>query len=167
MTPQEAALVFGAVKALCPAQKMEELSPDMWFRVLRRFPFKDAENAVIELAETCRFIAPADIIAVLKRKRISRWEKLPIPCPNTVPGVTEGDEIRALERAICDGEYTTRGQLAAYEKWGGSLHLAYQRGGRLPELTGPEPGNTGPLELEAFFPAVAPLTRRELTEGNR
>lgn len=168
MTPTEAALIFGAVKALCPAQKTEELSPDMWYRVLRRYPFKDAENAVIDLAETNRFIAPADIVGRLKQVRLARWEHVVPPCPNTVAGVTSPQEVRAIGRAICDGVLADQDACAAYERWGGSLHLVYERGQPLPELTGPAPVGTGPIELPpGMFQTVAPLTPRELAQGDR
>lgn len=100
-----------------------------------------------------RFIQPHHVRHARAKIRKDRIERLPMPCPNDVPGVSEGDEIRAIEGAIADGAITTWAELVAYEKWGGSLHLARQAG-RMPQLEGPEPADHGPIELGRVFQAV-------------
>ena len=42
--------------------------------------------------------------------------------------VTYGEELRAIRRAIADGRIAEQADAEAYTAWGGSLHLAYQRG---------------------------------------
>jgi hypothetical protein len=78
-----------------------------------------------------------------------------MPCPNQTFGVSEGDEIRAIEAAIADGKITTIAEVYAYERWGGSLHLARQTGD-FPALEGPAP--TG--DPRKVIEAIAPTFRR-------
>lgn len=144
MNPRETALIIAAVKNLCPAQKFDEFTPDMWLAVLAETNFEDAKAAVIALGRQQTFLAPGEIDTEARRMRRGRIERLPMPCPNTIRGVAEGDELRAIAKAIGDGRITTVAECAAYERWGGSLHLA-QQAGRFPELSGPEPVNRGAI----------------------
>lgn len=105
-----------------------------------------------------RFMQPHQLVAARARIRKDRIERLPMPCPNSIPGVSEGDELRAIAKAIGDGAITTRAELAAYERWGGSLHLAQQSGG-FPALDGPEPV-VNELGQQRVLEAIAPTFRR-------
>src|ERR1700677_4197662 len=87
------------------------------------------ETPAAEAGETGRrFIQPHHVVSLRRRLRTDRARRLPMPCPNLTPGVSEGDEIRAIEAAIADGRITTIAEVYAYERWGGSMHLAMQTG---------------------------------------
>lgn len=96
-----------------------------------------------------RSIQPHHVRAGRVAIRNDRIARLPQPCPNPVYGVTEQEELLAIRAAIADGHITTTAQLHAYERWGGSLHLA-RHTGQLPALDGPEPAKGRPLELDVF-----------------
>lgn len=118
------------------------------------------ETPVADTGDTSRrFIQPHHVVSLRRRIRTARARRLPMPCPNPTPGVSEGDEIRAIERAIADGKITTRAELAAYERWGGSLHLAALTA-HMPQLAGPDPVDRGPIELPDVFRTVPALERR-------
>lgn len=149
MNETETAILTRLVRASCPAQKIDEYTPDAWYEIFKRLPFEipfaDAEAAVFELGGGQAFIAPADIVAYVRRLRTARIDRLPQPCPNDVPGVSQHQEQLAIRMAIADGRITTTAQLAAYERWGGSLHLVALGEVAFPALEGPEPVGTGPI----------------------
>lgn len=165
MNIQEIRTVLRAVASLCPAQKFDEFTPDMWLAVLADTAFDDAKTAVVTLGRQQPFIAPGEIHTEVRRIRTARIDRLPQPCPNDVPGVTQHAEQLAIRMAIADGRITTRGQLAAYERWGGSLHLVALGEAPFPALEGPEPVGTGPIlagrERTGGHPvALAAVTRQ-------
>jgi len=150
----ELARIISGVKNLCPAQKWEEGTPDMWEKVLAGTNFTDAKDAVVELGKHQSFIAPGEIREKALRLRQDRVAHVPMPVPNHTPGVSEGDEIRAIERAIGNGLISSVAEAYAYERWGGSLHLAQLRG-HMPQLEGPAPvGN--PKAVEDFIAGTFP-----------
>jgi hypothetical protein len=128
MNANEVARIVRSVKALCPAQKFDEATPDMWLAVLKFTDFNDAKTAIVTLGKTQAFIAPGEIDTEVRRMRNDRIKKLRQPIPNTIPGVDEQDELRAITRAIADGRMASEADLVGYETWGGSLHLAWQAG---------------------------------------
>lgn len=69
MTPTEAVKLCRMVKAICPAQAMDEYTPDTWHELLGDLDLGVAVAAVKELGQTHRFIAPADIHAEVARRR--------------------------------------------------------------------------------------------------
>ena len=149
MNTHETAIIMRGVRALCPAQKFDEYSPDMWEPVLADTEFADAKTAIIALGRRQPFISPGEIETEVCRMRNERIRRLPQPCPNHVEGVHSLDELRAINRAMADGHIATAAQVYAYERWGGSLHLAQLRG-KVPELEGPEPADT-PVKLPDVF----------------
>lgn len=151
MNEQEIAVLLRMVKALCPAQRFDEYTPDAWALVLDEVPFADALAALKPLALEQPFIAPTDIAKHVKRIRSERIGRLPQPVPNPVPGVSERDELLAVRRAIADGRIKTPADVHAYEQWGGSLYLAYERG-ETPALT-PGP-NAQPLRPRPVAQAI-------------
>lgn len=138
MNDQEIAALIRMVKALCPAQRFDEYTPDAWLLVLDEVSFADARDALKPLALEQPFIAPTDIAKHVKRARNERIGRLPQPAPNLAPGVDEREELLAIRRAMADGHIRTLADVHTYEQWGGSLHLAYERG-ETPALTpGPD-----------------------------
>ena len=75
-----------------------------------------------------RFIQPHHVRTGRTRLRTDRLARVVEPAPNTVDGVDYCDELRALRRAIADGHIPDQATADAYTAWGGSLHLAHQRG---------------------------------------
>lgn len=100
-----------------------------------------------------RFIQPHHVVSIRRRIRTARARRLPMPCPNAVDGVSEGDEIRAIEAAMADGKITTIAEVYAYERWGGSLHLAALTG-RFPQLDPKPVRELGPVHLGDVFGRV-------------
>lgn len=72
MNDQEIAALLRMVKALCPAQKFDEYTPDAWLLVLDDIPLPDAVAALKPLARTNRFIAPADIAEHIRAQHAQR-----------------------------------------------------------------------------------------------
>jgi hypothetical protein len=154
---EEIAALLRMVKALCPAQRFDEFTPDAWLLVLDEVSFADARDALKPLALAQPFIAPTDIAKHVRRVRNERIGRLPQPVPNEVPGVNEREELLAVRRAIADGRINSIADLHAYEQWGGSLHLAYERG-ETPALTaGP---HAQPLRQRPVTQAIAGTFQR-------
>jgi len=88
---QQTAALIRTVKALCPAQKFDEFTPDAWLLVLGDVPFETALGALKPLARTCRFIAPADIADEIKRQRAARPDSKTLDEALTVPDADPDD----------------------------------------------------------------------------
>lgn len=82
MTPSEIVLLVRYVRALCPGQRMDEYTPDAWQDVLAGLDLDDARCAVAALACRQVFIAPAEIIAEVRRVRAARLAAEPEPAPD-------------------------------------------------------------------------------------
>jgi len=164
MNELETALLVRTVRATCPAQKIDEYTPDAWYRIFARQPVQfslaEGEDAVAALGATMAFIAPSDIVQHVGKARTGRVQRAPMPCPNDNPGVSEGDEIRAIQRAMAEGRITNLAEAYAYERWGGSMHLAYQRQ-ELPALEGPEPAGDPDRVRKAIAPAFGRVPRAQ------
>lgn len=74
MTPQELAVLGRYVKALCPAQKFDEYTPDAWLMVLGEFEFEDCKTVLPRIAQGRPFIAPSDIATAVRELRARRHE---------------------------------------------------------------------------------------------
>ena len=103
MNEEEIAKLIRFVHALCPAQKMDEFTPDAWELVLDNVTFDDAKNALKTLGQTLRFIAPSDIAQEVRRVRATR--------PSFPPGT--GPEALEAEIAAVDGPEDLAGYLRA------------------------------------------------------
>lgn len=137
MNPTQTAAIIRAVKALCPAQKFDEYTPDMWEAVLADTDFADAKVAIIALRRSSPWIGPSEIDTEVRRMRAERLERIVEPPPNDVEGVRYVDELRALRRAIADGTIADQAAAGRYKAWGGSLHRLALRG-QVPALIAPE-----------------------------
>lgn len=125
MGPDELEQITQGIKALCPAQKWDEYSPDVWLQVLRRVSFKDASLALERLGARQPWIGASDIATEVRAIRRARAERF-TPMPNDVEGVAFEDEYRVLREAVADGRMT-QADVAAYNRWGGSLFLEQQQ----------------------------------------
>lgn len=128
MNRQETALIIRSVKALCPAQKFDEYTPDLWNEVLADTDFTDAKTAIITLRRSAAWIGPSEIDTEVRTIRRRRLESIAEPAPNTVAGVGYHEELRALRKAIADGAIADQAAADRYTAWGGSMHLLAQRG---------------------------------------
>ncbi|MFB7900279.1 hypothetical protein ACFC1B_28615 [Streptomyces xiamenensis] len=72
MTDEEIVILARYVRALCPAQKFDEYTPDAWSDVLRPYELADARAAAAAIARRQPWVAPAEIIAEVKRARGER-----------------------------------------------------------------------------------------------
>jgi len=123
--PDELETITRAIKALCPAQKWDEYTPDLWLQVLGEVPYADAAAALGRLGGRQPWIGPADIKADFKAVARRRLDAVDV-CPNPVEGVEYHDELRTVRRAIAEGRMD-RTSAARYTAWGGSLFLEEQR----------------------------------------
>jgi len=72
MNNTEAFTLLRYVVACCPAQKIDEYTPDAWTKLLGDLRFVDCEQAVTNLAQEQEFIAPKDVRKEVKRIRTKR-----------------------------------------------------------------------------------------------
>ena len=102
MNRAEVVALCRIVRAYCPAQAMDEYTPDAWFDVLCGLRSVDAVDAVKHLARSQSFIDPSQIRARVRYVRHDREER-------GRPSLVAPDWIGELE----DGP----AQTIAYEKW--------------------------------------------------
>lgn len=94
MTRDDVITLGRKAAAICPAQKFNAETPDAWEALLGHLNFDDAVAALYELGQTQRFIAPADIIATVRRQRAERLKGVIVPAPSP-----EDAEVPARYRA--------------------------------------------------------------------
>lgn len=79
VTPRETVLLTRYVKALCPAQAIDEYTPDVWHDVLSRAPWltlEDARAAAVDLKLSGKpFIDVAEIVAEARRAHRKQAER--------------------------------------------------------------------------------------------
>jgi hypothetical protein len=105
VTPDETLRICRMTKALCPAQAMDEFTPDAWHMVLEPYPLADAETALRELARELDFIGVKAIDARITRIRTNRIKAAGDVTPP--PGLTDAEErewLRDFRRRVADGE---------------------------------------------------------------
>jgi hypothetical protein len=76
VTPSETVILTRYVKALCPAQAIDEYTPDAWHDVLGGYSLAECRAAAATAATTSAFVAPAEIIAEVKRSRRAVGERV-------------------------------------------------------------------------------------------
>ena len=106
MTRTETVALLRIVRAVCPAQKFDEYTPDAWHELLDDLRLEDCRLAVKALGQRQVFIAPAEIRAEVRRIRRERLDRtpLPVPPPDLTPQQTLAWQ-RDTNRAIADGTY--------------------------------------------------------------
>lgn len=108
MNDQEVGALIRIVKALCPAQKFDEFTPDAWLLVLDDIPLPDAVAALKPIARTNRFIAPTDIVDELRRQRAQRPDTATVKEATTVPDA-DPDDVAAYIAALRAGHHRPAG----------------------------------------------------------
>lgn len=89
MNAAEAITLCRLVKGVCPQQAIDEYTPDGWLMLLEPYRYEDCHEAVKDIASTQPFVAPAEIIAQVRRirgKRIAEFGPIDPPA-----GLEDGD----------------------------------------------------------------------------
>ena len=111
----EIAQIIGFVHALCPAQKINEFTPDAWELVLEDFPFEEARAALKILGQRLRFIAPSDIATEIRHVRNTRTSFAPGTGPVAIEADIpdcDADNVPGYLRMLREGRFRTdAGQL--------------------------------------------------------
>lgn len=112
MTPAETAALL-AVAASFDNRKPDELATDSWWRVLNKFRFEDCRDAVVEhYTSSNQWLMPADVGAIVKRRRAKRIDEHPPLVPP--PGLDDAAErawLAEATRRVGDGEQVETGDL--------------------------------------------------------
>lgn len=162
MNEQEIAQIIGFVHALCPAQKMDEYTPDAWELVLEDIAFADARAALKTLGLQLRFIAPADIAGEVRKIRTARIATY----VEAEPDIDDPDDAMAYIAAIRTGRFKAasgdhlkpRPVQAAISRAYHHVESAWNRNAKaLPaprtELTGPtDPEHAAAVEVLKSIP---------------
>ena len=134
MNREEAVKLCRLVKTVCPAQMLDQWTPDAWMLILGGQSYDDAKAAVAELASLplepgkARYIEPGHIIGQVHRIRDRRFAALPMPEPP--PGLGAGEYVHWLRRtreAIASGTYVPPDQpkaIASPEQIAALIHHA-------------------------------------------
>lgn len=108
MNATESVLLCRFVKAMFPAQQLDELTPDAWALALADLPYDITKVAVVEIAKRHRFAAASEIrTAVARMRQIAqasvRGLCVPRPFegdPNDIRGSLE--HLRAEQRRMIE-----------------------------------------------------------------
>ena len=107
MNAQEAAILCRYVAACCPQQKIDEFTPTVWADLLIDIRLEDAKEAVRTVLGKQPFIAPAEIIAEVRRvraKRVAEGEGQLTPPPEAREGEAHRAWLAEAKRRLGDGE---------------------------------------------------------------
>jgi len=103
MNEMEATDLTRYVRALCPQQKFDEFTGDAWFDVLSEFRFEDCKMAAAMCAKESPFVAPAEIVAQVRRIRSERLKDF-VYEPGQDESWSESQErLRRQTAAVGDG----------------------------------------------------------------
>lgn len=106
MNRTEAVAICRVVAAMCPAQKLDEHTPDAWALALDDVRFADAQDAVVALGKRQPWISPAEIraeVARIRGRRIGQGEALLIP-PADLDVLATRQWLADARRRLGDGE---------------------------------------------------------------
>lgn len=105
MNSREATALCAYVHQLCPQQRFNEHTPDVWGDVLAPYTLDEARAAVVAVASRQPFVAPAEIIAEIKARRAERIELANVVYDGNPleTGAESAAAIRELIRAAGDG----------------------------------------------------------------
>ncbi|MFM9602723.1 hypothetical protein [Streptomyces turgidiscabies] len=105
MNSQEATALCAYVHQLCPQQRFNEHTPDVWGDVLAPYALDEARAAVVTVASRQPFVAPAEIITEIKARRAERIELANVVYDGdpSETGAESAAAIREIIRAAGDG----------------------------------------------------------------
>ena len=109
MNQDEALRLLRMVKAISPAQAVDDYSPEAWALILRKHRYEDAELALEQLGGEREYIHVSHIVGRIKRIRRDRLDDygtLPDPPSTLDPGDTAAyaEWLRKTTRYIADGK---------------------------------------------------------------
>ncbi|MFF3092309.1 hypothetical protein [Streptomyces cyaneofuscatus] len=115
MTPEEAILIAKYVASVCPQQRFNEHTPDVWGDILAPYTVDDARAAVIAVAARQAFVAPAEIVTEIRARREERIELAHVVYDGNPleTGAQSAASRRALITAAADGLLPPRTPAAA------------------------------------------------------
>ncbi|MFJ2292140.1 hypothetical protein ACIOG7_10565 [Streptomyces sp. NPDC087894] len=115
MNSQEAILIAKYVASVCPQQRFNEHTPDVWGDILAPYTVDDARAAVIAVAARQPFVAPAEIVTEIKARRAERIELAHVVYDGNPleTGAESAASRRALVKAAADGDLQARTPAAA------------------------------------------------------
>lgn len=100
MTPEEVVMLAAYVHALCPAQKIDQYTPDAWCDVFADVPhysLADCREGAARVAARQPFVAPAEIIAEVRKIREARLDDFQY---EPTPGETGKESIARRRRQV-------------------------------------------------------------------
>lgn len=105
MNTAETTRLCRAIASLAPSQHLDEETPAIWSVVLAWVRYEDARQAVVAIAARQAYIAPADIVAEVRRARSRRLEHADAVVPDADPDDPAAylAALRSARRAIADG----------------------------------------------------------------
>lgn len=103
MIPREAVVLVRYVRACCPQQQIDELTPDAWQNLLGDLALDDCRLAVNTIAQRQPFVAPAEIRAEVRRIRNDRVTAAPIPDPATGDPAEYIRRLKTSTKSLADG----------------------------------------------------------------
>ena len=106
MNATEAAVLCRFVKACCPQQKFDELTPDAWALLLSDVTLVDAKEAAITVAKRQPWVSPAEILAeVYRSHRGAAFSLGHIIPPRELADLPHRENAwkRTLRAAVVDG----------------------------------------------------------------
>ncbi|MEU4170979.1 hypothetical protein AB0F46_29380 [Streptomyces sp. NPDC026665] len=105
MNHQEATALCAYVRQLCPQQRINEFTPDVWGDVLGPYDATEARAAVVAVASRQPFVAPAEIITEIKARRAERIEFANVVYDGDPleTGAESAAALRQIIRAAGDG----------------------------------------------------------------
>jgi hypothetical protein len=120
MTNEEAAVLCRYVRSLCPAQRFDEFTADVWHDLLYPFHLAEARAAAVAIASTQPFVSPGEIAAHVRRTRADRLHRHTDPTPQADPDDVQAyrAELRATRNAVATGQQ----QPSQHELTSGPMH---------------------------------------------
>lgn len=107
MNADEMGLLVRSVKALCPAQKFDEFTPDAWLDVVGDLDYDEAYEAMRSLARKQPFIGPSDIVSEIADTRRGRASWAPgaarAALEAAIPAADDPDDWRSYIRELRAG----------------------------------------------------------------
>jgi hypothetical protein len=105
VTPDEIVILARYVRALCPAQKFDEYTPDAWGDVFARTPYSlaDCRQGAARAAAKRPFVSPAEILAEVRTIRDERLADFQYEPPAGDSDPNYGQRLREQRAAVADG----------------------------------------------------------------
>jgi hypothetical protein len=106
MRPSDTVRLCAVISQMCPAQKLDEYTPDAWHPLLAAYPYADCLAAAQGAAATGPFVAVADVVQGVRAIRAERLARTPEPTPLADaddPGAYRA-ELAARRAAVAAGD---------------------------------------------------------------